>query len=183
MTYNRRMLNPPKKDTPHPKIKEKPQQDNWRGAIMIKSNPIPTGSAAHKLENDNTKEVFPLFQKFWDPTSGFPAWVSGKGTGNPQGIRLWRPVGFDCRTSTGLGETDSTLGGHKQNLVHTGPRERSSASQETEPGLPASVGGSPVGHGLAVAGCGDTASGPLASAVLEGAPWCEPSWGSPLALP
>ena len=54
------MLNPPKNDTPHPKTKEKPQQDGRRGAIMIKSNPKPTRLAAHKLENDNTKEVIPL---------------------------------------------------------------------------------------------------------------------------
>ena len=36
------------------------------------------------------------------PTSGFPAWRSGKRTGNPQGICLRRPVGFDYRASTGL---------------------------------------------------------------------------------
>ena len=28
-------------------------------------------------------------------------------------------MGFDCRTSTGLEETDSILGGHKQNLMNT----------------------------------------------------------------
>ena len=33
--------NPPKKDTPHPKTKKKPQWDGRRGAITIKSNPIP----------------------------------------------------------------------------------------------------------------------------------------------
>ena len=31
---------------------------------------------------------------------------------------LWSTVGLDYRTPTGLGETE-TLGGHKQNLVHT----------------------------------------------------------------
>ena len=41
---------------------------------------------------------------------------SSKGTGNPQGIWLWRSEGFDYRASTGLEETE-TLGGHKQNLV------------------------------------------------------------------
>ena len=39
----RECWNPPKKDTPHPKTKKKPQQDSRRGTIMIKSNPIPAG--------------------------------------------------------------------------------------------------------------------------------------------
>ena len=52
--------NPPKKDSPHPKTKKKPQQDGKRGAITIKSNPIPTGWVTHKLENSNTKEVLAL---------------------------------------------------------------------------------------------------------------------------
>ena len=47
--------------------------------------------------------------KVLNPPSGFPAWGSGKGPGNPQGIRLWRPVGFDYRTTTGLGETETSL--------------------------------------------------------------------------
>ena len=47
------------KDTPYPK-KKKPQQDGKRGAIMIKSNPIPIKWVTMRLENNNTKEVFPL---------------------------------------------------------------------------------------------------------------------------
>ena len=54
-------------------------------------------------------------------------------------------MGFDYRTSTGLGEIDSTLGGHKQNLVCAKiQREGVVTSQQIEPDLPASVGGSPV---------------------------------------
>ena len=34
-TINRRMLDPPKKDTPHPRAKEKPQQDTRRGEIAF----------------------------------------------------------------------------------------------------------------------------------------------------
>ena len=34
---------PPEKDTPCPKTKEKLQRDGRRGAFMIKSNPIPAG--------------------------------------------------------------------------------------------------------------------------------------------
>ena len=47
--------------------------------------------------------------------TGLPTWGSGKGTENPQWIWLWRPVGFDYRTSTGLGK--QTLGGNKQSLL------------------------------------------------------------------
>ena len=61
-------------------------------------------------------------------------------------------MGFDYKTSTGLGETDSSLGGHKQNLVHTKTQRKAENPQETEPNLPASVGRSPVeawvGRGL-----------------------------------
>ena len=47
--------------------------------------------------------------------SGFPTWGSGNGRRNSQTIRLWKLVGFDCRTSTGLGETETPLleGTHK----------------------------------------------------------------------
>ena len=52
--------NPPTKDTSCPKTKKELQQDGRRGAITIKSNPIPAGWVTHKLENNNTKEVLPL---------------------------------------------------------------------------------------------------------------------------
>ena len=47
-------------------------------------------------------------------------------------------MGFDYRTSTGLGK--QTLGGHKQNLVHTRTQEKGAVTaQETDPDLPVSV--------------------------------------------
>ena len=43
---------------------------------------------------------------------------------------------FDCRTSTGLGKTDSSLEGHKQNLVCTRTQGKGRVTpQETEPDL------------------------------------------------
>ena len=54
------MFEPTKKDTPHPKTKEKSQQDGKRGAITIKSNLIPNGWAANKMENNYSTEVLPL---------------------------------------------------------------------------------------------------------------------------
>ena len=47
-------------------------------------------------------------------------------------------MGFDYRTSTGLGI--QTLGGHKQSLVHTRTPEKGAVtSQETEPDTPVGV--------------------------------------------
>ena len=47
-------------DTLLQKAKKKSQGDGRKGAILIKSNPTPTEWMAHKLENDNTKEILPL---------------------------------------------------------------------------------------------------------------------------
>ena len=75
--------------------------------------------------------------------TGFPTWGSGKGTGNSQGIWLWRPVGFDYRTSTRLGK--QPFGRHKQNLVCTRTQEKGAATpQETEPDFSVSAQESPV---------------------------------------
>ena len=54
------LWNPPKKDTPHIRTKEKLQPDGRRGAITIKPDPIPTGWVTHKPENNNTKDFLPL---------------------------------------------------------------------------------------------------------------------------
>ena len=51
------LWNLPRKDTLHQKTKKKPQQDCRRRAIMIKSNPIPTGWVTHKLEKNNTTVI------------------------------------------------------------------------------------------------------------------------------
>ena len=47
-------------------------------------------------------------------------------------------MGFDYRTYKGQGK--QTLGGHKQNLVHTRTPEKGAVTpQETDPDLPVSV--------------------------------------------
>ena len=47
-------------------------------------------------------------------------------------------MGFDYRTSTGLGK--QTLGGYKQNLEHTSTQDKGTVIlQETEPDLSVSV--------------------------------------------
>ena len=68
---------------------------------------------------------------------------SSKGTGNPQGIWLWRSSELDYRTSTGLGKT-KTLGGHRQSLCTQDPEERSSGPTRDWADLPVSVWGSPA---------------------------------------
>ena len=57
-------------------------------------------------------------------------------------------MGFDCRTLTGLGETETPLlqGTHKV-VCALEPRVRSSDPAETELDLPASVGGLPAEAG------------------------------------
>ena len=72
---------------------------------------------------------------------------SSKGTGNPQGIWLWRSSELDYRTSTGLGKT-KTLGGHRQSLCTQDPEERSSGPTRDWADLPVSVWGSPAGGPL-----------------------------------
>ena len=58
----------------------------------------------------------PTGVKVLSPTSGFPNWESSNGRRNSQRIKLWRLEGFDCKTSTGLGETETLLleGTHKE---------------------------------------------------------------------
>ena len=73
-------------------------------------------------------------------------------------------MGIDCRTSTGLGETEiPLLEGTQKVVCALGPRGRISDPQETEADLPASVGGSPAESGAAVAHRGDKDTGSRSS--------------------
>ena len=94
---------------------------------MIKSNPIPTWWRTIKQRSS------PLVRKVQNPTSGFPAWGHNKGPVNltlkASGIWLqdfhktWR-------------NRDSSLTGHRQNLVHTKAQRKGAVTpQETEPKL------------------------------------------------
>ena len=72
---------------------------------------------SHRGDNPQTGEQ--LYQsssytvaKVLGPTTDSPTWGSSRATENPEGMWLWRPEGFDYRTSTGLGK--QTIGGHKQ---------------------------------------------------------------------
>ena len=85
------MLEPIKKDALYPKTKRKPQCNCRSCAIMIKSNPICTGWATCKLENNYTIEVLPQ------------EWKQGLITRIPQDG----------------GNRNSTFGGCTQGLMHT----------------------------------------------------------------
>ena len=66
------------------------------------------------MGNSQTEEQLyhrspPTGVKVLSPSSGLPTWGSGNRRRNPQRIGLWRIAGFDCRTSTGLGETETPL--------------------------------------------------------------------------
>ena len=111
---------------------------------------------SHRADNPQAGEQFyqrnsHTVMEVLGPTTNFPTWGSGKETKTPQGIWLWRPVGFDYRTSTGLGK--QTLGGHKQNFVCTRTQEKEAVTpQETESNWSVSVqeslAGAWVGGGL-----------------------------------
>ena len=179
---------PPKKNTPHPRTKGKPQQDSRRAEITFRTKPHarqrcsegsnktlctpgpwgltrdwarpafeclsvscwgtgqqwPVTGMGLSLQQtwrhgvwappqshwaDNPQTGKQLYQrssctvvKVLGPRRDFPIWWSGKGNENLWRIWLWRPVGFDYRTSTGLGK--QTLGDQKQNLCASGPRRK-----------------------------------------------------------
>ena len=79
-TINKRMLNPTKKDTPHPRAKEKPQQVCRRGEITLESNLI----LARDTQRSQTKPcVQPgdpqrLSQIYLWVLSAFEYWVTRK---------------------------------------------------------------------------------------------------------
>ena len=65
--------------------------------------------------------------------------------GNPQGIWPWKLAGFDYRISTGLGKTETpVLEAQTKSLCTKTQRKGVVTSQDTEPLLPASIGGPPV---------------------------------------
>ena len=112
--------------------------------------------------------------------SGFPTWGSGNGRRNSQRIRLWRLVGFDCRTSTGLGETETPLleGTHKV-VCASGPR-----GKEQWPHRRLNQSYLLVLEGLCRGGGRlwlTVGTRTLAAEVLGSTPWREPSRSLPLA--
>ena len=105
--------------------------------------------------------------------SCFQACRSGKGTGNPQGIWLWRPVGFNYRTSKALLDKDSILKGDKQNLSAPWPTGKEEWPHRRPKQTYLLKLESPVEVGQQWLAVGARA---LAVAILEGAPQRESPW-------
>ena len=61
-------------------------------------------------------------KKVLGPTTDFPTWGSGKGTENPQGIWLWRPLGFVTEHPRDLG--NRLLEGTNKTLCTSGARRK-----------------------------------------------------------
>ena len=61
--------------------------------------------------------------KVLNSTSGFTAWGSDKGTGNPHASRPCGTVGFDYRTSRGLGKRETPVLESTNKILHI-PRQR-----------------------------------------------------------
>ena len=83
--------------------------DRKRSAIMTKLKSctcwVGDPQTAWQLYHGSSYSVV----KVLSPTSGFWACSSSKGNRNSWGTWLWRPAGFDCRTSTVPGETKTPL--------------------------------------------------------------------------
>ena len=136
---NRKMLDPPKKDIPHPRAKEKPQQDSRRGEFTFRIKP-------HTRQRHSKGSIKPWAHQ--DPE--FPqrlsqncVWVSP--------AEVW--VRSRLLQGQGLWVQKQTLEWHKQKLVHTRTQEKGAETpQETEPDLHESVQKAPaelwVGSGL-----------------------------------
>jgi len=98
----------------------------WRRSPL--TPPESRGANNPQTAEQSYQRNYHTVKKVLGSTTDFPTWGSGRGTKNPQGIWLWRPVGFDYRTYTGLGK--QTLGGHKQNLVRTGSQEKGAVTPQ-----------------------------------------------------
>ena len=116
--------NTPKKDVPHLKTKKKPQWDSRMGTIMIKSNPIPARWVTHKLENNNTKEVFPLLQRFWAPRQSSQAGNLTKGPGIPKESDLEGQWDLIIELPQDWGKQRLQSCRAQKNPTHTSTRER-----------------------------------------------------------
>ena len=99
--------NPPRKRYPtsNDKADATMRWQEGQDHIKIKSHTCQVGNP--QTEEQEYQRSSHTVANILGPTSDFRTWGFGKGTRNPKGIWLWRTAGFDYRTSTGLGETDS----------------------------------------------------------------------------
>ena len=122
---NRRTLETHHKKMPQVKDKGESAMGQLKGVITMRSNPIPARWVTHKLENNNTKIVLPLLWRFSVPGQASQPGDPAKRLGIPREW-VWRPAGFDYRTSAGLGETDYSWRAQIKCYMHQDPGERNS---------------------------------------------------------
>ena len=175
------MLEPTRKDPPHPKMKKKMEWNGRRDAITIKSNPIPTvgseGGANHNLENNNTKEMLSLFWWFWASCQSSQLGDLGKGLGIPRGSDFegqWDLI-IGLLQGSGKQRLNSWEAQTNKILCAQRPREKQQwPHQRLNQTYLRVLEGLLWRCGLAAAHCGDGGAssnspgrGPLASVLLE----------------
>ena len=106
------------------------QWDGRRSAIMIKSNPIPTRWAVHKLENNYTTEVLPQEWQYWAPCEAPLTGCLATGGRGP------RKSGFEGQWSliTGIPQDWGkqklhSWRAHTRSYVHQDPRNKAGTSK------------------------------------------------------
>ena len=126
-------------DSQTPRTKEKLQQDGRRGAVTLKSNPIPIGGGDHIWRTILPKK----FSHCWESSrhNRLPKLrIRLRGWEYPGNLIL-KASGFDYRTSKGPRINGDSW--YKQNLVctrnHGKGAHETSFPHETEPDPPASV--------------------------------------------
>ena len=113
------------------------QWDGRRSAIVIKSNPIPTRWAVHKLENNYTTEVLPQEWKYWAPCEAPLPGCLATGGGGP------RKSGFEGQWSLIIGIPQDwgkqklhSWRAHKRSCMHQDPRNKAGTSKESVAEVP-----------------------------------------------
>ena len=178
---DRETLELTKKDTPHPKTKEKPHWDSRRGTITIKSNPITAGWWL-----TNWRTLIPQKSTHWregsEPHVRLP---------NLE-VRQWEEEFLEDQTLKGSGiwlqdfdrtggNRDSTLGGHTQSsvLIRTQGKEQWPHRRLNQTYL--------LVLEISCRGCGwlwlTVGTRTLAAEVLGSTPWHEPSQSLPFTPP
>ena len=102
-----------------PNTMKKLQQDGRMGTNTIKSNPIHAKRETHKLKNNNTQEVLFLGYESSELHVRLTSLRIWQRNWESAGIWLWRPAGFDYRTSAGLGEIETPHPEGTNKILHT----------------------------------------------------------------
>ena len=145
----------------------------------MNSNPIPTGWVTGEQKYQRSS---PTIVKVLHLTSRNPACGSDKGTWNSLVIWPWRAVGFDYRTPTEVGETDTPLLEGTNKVLHAPrPREKEHLLHRRLNQTYLQVFDSLLWrHGSAGAHHRDGGTG---RSSPRGPPWRKPSYRSALTLP